>query len=890
MADIQTLFDPKSIALIGASEQEGSIGRTMLENMLLTQGRDIFPVNHRKKSVLGRKCYPEIGSVPSPIDLVIIATPANRVPSLLTQCGKAGVKNAIIISSGFREAGQAGEKLEDQVRSIGKRFGMRIVGPNCLGFIRPNVSLNATPLSVNPEKGSIAFISQSGAFGRALLDWGINAHVGFSLFASLGSMIDVDFGDLIDYLGYDMHTRSIILYMEENVGDVRRFVSAARGFARNKPIVVLKPYRHAADHRLEPTHAAQMATSDKVYDAVFKRVGVVRAKAATDLFNAASALRSKHLPGGPRLAVVTNAAGFGIMATNALLELGGEPAKLSATTLSDLKKALPTGWQEANPIDIFRDADVKRYLDAIRPCLGDRAVDGVLVLFTHQGIAESEELARAVASEATETSKPILTAWMGGKEAQEAKAVSAQNNVPAYDTPEEAVRTYLYMHNYQRNLELLYETPGELPVDQAPPVNNLKALIRRVASSGRTLLNEEESKRFLVNYAIPTVKTYLTRTVEEAISAAKITGYPVVLKIVSSDIPYKSDVGGVVTGIKAETDLREEYERLSARITERCPTAATEGITVQKQIERIDHEIILGAKKDEEFGSVILFGMGGTAVQIFSDFSVGLPPMNQALAQRLMQETKVYRLLKGYRGKPPADLRQLQQIVVSFSNLIVDFPEIAQVDINPIAISEGKACALDAKIVIDPDSVHHTLPYPHLIITPYPTRYILPWRLSDGTDVLLRPIRPEDEPMEREMLASLSEKTMTERFFRVIKDITHEMLIRFCNIDYGREMAIVAEITGSDNKRRIIGIARLITEPTSLKAEFAVVVHDDFHHKGLGYKLMDMLIGISEQMGLEEMYGIVLSENRNMISACKKLGFTMEHLPDNLTRVGIRFK
>jgi acetyltransferase len=885
MADIRRMFDPKTIALIGASERENSVGRNLLQNLLSDGGeRTVYPVNPNRKSVLNVECFSSISLLPRGVDLAVVVSPASTVPPVVEECAKAGAQGVLIVSGGFKEAGSEGEKLEQEVGTIAKRHGLRILGPNSLGLVRPHVGLNATPLKTNPEKGNIAFISQSGAFGRALLDWGMDVHIGFSMFASLGSMIDIDFGDLIDFLGQDAHTRSIMLYIEGEVGDVKQFASAARGFARNKPIVVLKPPRRTMRAGQALSHTGQMATHEKVYDAVFKRVGVVRVKSAADLFNTAGVLEARHLPKGTRLMIITNASGLGVMATNALNEIGGRLARCSEENEEKFRAGMPSHWKPTNPMDILRDADVERYERVVRICLADPGVDGVLVIFTVQDAAQPEELANAIVRLAREAWKPILTTWVGGGDVQEARKIFLRNNVPTYVAPEEAVRTYFYMYSYERNLELMYETPSDLPVDQAPPKNNLKTLLRRAVTAGRAVLTEEESKRFLINYGIPTVKTSTAQTLEHAVGLARALGYPLVLKVASPDITYKSDVGGVITGINSEEELRSEYDRLLKRVAENCPEAKVTGVTLQRMIEKIDYEVILGAKKDEDFGSVILFGMGGTSVEIFQDFGVELPPLNQTLARRLMEETKVYRLLKGYRGKQPADLKKLEQIIVSFSNMIIDFPEIEEVDINPIAITGGTLYALDARIVIDKNCLEPTTPYPHLILTPYPTKYVMTWRMTDGTEVLLRPIKPEDEPMEHEMLTSLSEKTLRERFFQAIKHITHEMHVRFCNIDYDREMAIVAEHREGE-KRRILGIGRLIIEPEGRSGEFAVVVHDDFHGKGMGYKLVDMMIGFAQEKGLEEVYALVQSDNTKMLSLCRKLGFGIESLPEKISRV-----
>jgi acetyltransferase len=887
MGQMSKIFNPKTIAVIGATDKPDSISSLFLANLLKAPNQKIFPVNPRRKSVFDLPVHSSLEDIAEQIDLAVITVPSPEVPAIVEACGKAGVEGAIIVASGFREVGPAGLEREEEIMRMSAKYSVRIMGPGCLGIMRPRLGLNATPINAEVAPGNIAFVSQSGGFGRALLEWGISHHIGFSLFASLGSMADVDFGDVIDYLGYDPYTRSIMIYMEEGLGDVRKFISAARGFARNKPIVLLRPGGIEDEPKVQLSHTGALATNDHVYDAVFKRVGVVRAKTATDLFNASGVLYSKHLPKGSRLMVVTNADGIGAMAVNTLKEGGGSVARLTDANLEKVRSILPPYWKDGKVLDLLRDAHIERYCEIVKICLDDPNVDGVLVIYTAQGAAPSVELAQAIADVADHAWKPVITAWMGGKEASESRDLLLRHNVPSYDTPEEAVRTYLYMYNYERNLEILYETPADIAVDSSPPNNTLKALVRKALSDGRAILTEEESKRFLTTYGIPTTKTHLATSVEQAVFLAYSEGYPVVLKVVSPEISHKSDAGGVALSISSEEELRDEFTKMIGRVRAYCPHCNIKGITVQKMLENIDYEVILGAKKDPVLGSVILFGIGGINVRIYQDFSLGLPPLNQILARKLMEETRAYRLLQGYRGRPPADMSMLESVVMSFSNLIIDFPEIAEMDINPIGILNGKACALDARIILDPAYVKQPgVPYPHLIITPYPTRYITHWRLRDGTDVLLRPVRPEDEPLEHEMLTTLSKKTLKERFFQPITQITHEMHVRMCNIDYEREMAIVAEIREGD-KKRIIGTGRLIIEPDLKKAEFAVLVHDEFQGRGLGYKLVDMVIGIGHEKGVEEVYGLVLSENTTMLQMCRKLGCSIEPLEDNISRVAL---
>jgi acetyltransferase len=883
--DLKRMLNPGTVALIGATERGGSVGRAVLENLFHSpEGRKIFPVNPGRKTVLGTACYPSITRVPDHVDLALIVTPARTVPEIVEECGRAEVEGIIIISAGFREVGSDGKKLEEGIEEIKARYGMRIIGPNCQGVLRPHIALNASLLKVFPRKGNIAFLSQTGALGGAIFDWAALAHAGFSIYASLGSMIDVDFAELVDFLGADPYTRSIILYMEEGVGDAKKFMSSVKGFAISKPIIVVKPGRWTEAPRTSLSRTGGMIGSDQVFDAALKRVSVLRVKEIPDLFNTVRVLHSKHLPKGPRLAIVTNASGVGIMATDAVFASGGTLAAFSEESLQRLQAIVPAYCHKNNPVDVYRDADVDRYLHAMQIVLEDPGVDGLLVIYTLQEQPHPRDLAEAVTQVARPSWKPIVTTWIGGKEVQEGREVFFQNSIPTYETPEEAVRAYIYMYHYERGLELQYETPAELSLDQSPPRNNLKTFIRRSAKEGHLILTEEESNRFLTTYGIPVRDVRIAKNVEEALYAARALGYPVVLKIVSPDILYPTDVGGIILGVHSEETLREEYNSLIQRVVEKVPQARISGVAIQKVIDKIDYEIFLGAKKDKDFGAVIVFGMGGIGVRLFKDFSIGLPPLNQALARRLMEETEAYRMLQGYGRRPPADLRQLEQIVVSFSNLIVDFPEIGEMDIPSLVISEGRAYALDARIVIDPTSLEHRSPYPHLVITPYPTRYVTNWNLADGREITLRPIKPEDEPLLGDMLRELSQETLKERFFQNIQKITHEMLIKFCNINYDREIRILAE-TREGAQRKLIGFGGLMIDPDFKKGEFAVLVHDRYHGKGLGYKLIDVLIGIAQEKGLEEFYGFVLTDNKKMLHLCQKLGFSITTSPEGIANL-----
>ena len=882
MATLERMLNPKVVAVIGATDREDSVGQALMKNLLLGKDRRaIYPVNPTRENVMGLKCYPDISKVQEHVDLAVIATPSRTVPALVEECGKAGADGLVIVSAGFREIGEEGLKLEHEIKRIQAKYDMRILGPNCVGVIRPHAALNATFLRDNPESGQIAFVSQSGALGSAILNWAVNAHIGFSMFASLGSTLDMDYGDMIDYLGEDPNTKSIIIYMED-VRNAKKFMSAARGFARTKPIIVIKAGKHAAGAKAASSHTGALAGDYEVYDAAFKRAGVVMVNEIADLFNCASVLDSRFLPAGPRLTIVTNAGGPAVLAADAIIDNGGQLAKLSEDSMRTLDTNLPPYWSRGNPVDILGDANVKRYELAVNTCMADPNVDGLLVMYTPQGVAPATPVAEIVAQISSDRRKPVLTVWMGEESVREARDVFYNSKIPTYSTPEQAVKTYMYMYRYRRNLDLLYQTPRELPVDLSPPKSHLKLMLRRAIEEGRTGLSQADADRFLDAYGIPRAKGSLAKSVDQASMIASRVGYPVVLKIASQDILHKTDVGGVIKGVETSQVLREQFQALTERVRKAKPDARIDGVYVQKMEKDIDYELILGSKKDRDFGAVILFGSGGIGVELFRDFSIGLPPLDQVLARRIVEETRIYEALsKGLRNEPPVDLRSLEEVMVRFSNMIVDFPEIAEMDLNPLVVSDRKISVLDARIIIDPRVSEHAEGYPHLVIMPYPTKYVTPWKLRDGIEVILRPIRPEDEPIELEFIRGLSTETSRFRFFQIIKDLPHEALVRFCNIDYDREMAFIAE-TREAERRKEIGVARLIIEPNKKRGEFAVVVADKHQASGLGTKLVDMLIGVAKEKGIENMYGIIMSENLKMIRLCEKLGFSIRREEDNV--------
>ncbi len=889
--NLDKIFNPKSIAVIGASDEEGTVGYVLMKNLveLWHRGR-IYPVNIRKKEIFNLKTYQSVSEIPETVDLAIIATPAKTVPEIVEECGKTEIKGIIIISAGFKEAGLEGRALEDKIIAIGKAYDMRIIGPNCLGVIRPSINLNATFSNKMPPRGNIAFISQSGALGTAILDWAIHSNIGFSNFVSVGSMIDVGFGDLIDYFGSDSQTRSILMYIE-GIANARKFMSAARHFARTKPIVVLKSGRYSESAKAAASHTGALTGESAVYDAAFKRVGIVMVSDIAELFNCAEILGMQPNPKGPHLAIITNAGGPGVMSVDTLIAKGGAPATLSQQTIETLNKVLPPYWSKSNPIDILGDAKADRYEAVIDVCLRDNNIDGLLVIYTPQGMEDPARIARSIVEQwrSKGSQKTVLTSFMGQKEVEEANQILSKYSIPTYSTPEQAVTTYMYMYQYKRNLELLYETPEELPVDTVPPKRPLTVILRNAAKE-REILTEAEAKQFLEAYTIPVVKTMVAKTVDEAASLAMQIGYPVVLKILSPQIVHKTNAGGVILDIASEAELRKAYDAIIQRAREYDPKAEIQGVTVQSMIKKQGYEIILGAKTDPLFGHVILFGMGGTGVEIFRDVAIGLPPLNQTLARRIMEETKVYEFLKGYRNAPSANLKLLEEIMIDFSQMLVDFPQLKEIDINPLLVNSKEVIALDARIVIDRKRVFEkSEPYEHLVMSPYPRKYETLWKLYDGRIVLLRPIKPEDEPMWLEMFQNFSDQSIRYRFFEIIGDTPHEIRVKYCNIDYDREIGIVAELN-EKGSRKIAGVVRLVTDPDNKMGEIAIIVADPWQGLGLGTKMMDHIIEICKDKKIEIVYAEILRDNLVAIDLFRRMGFIVEALDEETVKATLNLK
>jgi acetyltransferase len=893
---LRAIFAPKSVAVIGATEKEGRVGRTVLWNLISNPfGGTVYPINKRHRQVLGIKAYSNIDQVPETVDLAVIVTPAPTVPGVVRECVAAGVKGAIIISAGFKEAGADGVELERQI-AASAHGKMRLIGPNCLGVMRPRTHLNATFASAMARPGTVGFISQSGALLTAVLDWSFRENVGFSACVSVGSMLDVDWGDLINFLGDDPHTHSIMIYME-SIGNARSFISAAREVALTKPIIVIKAGRTPAAAKAAASHTGALAGSDDVLDAVFRRCGVLRVNSISDLFHMAEVLAKQPRPSGPRLTIVTNAGGPGVLATDTLIALGGELAELSAESMDALNKVLPPHWSHGNPIDILGDADPERYAQALEIATKDPNSDGLLVALTPQAMTDPTETARRLSAFAVTRGKPVLASWMGGKDIVAGEAILNQANIPTFGYPDTAARTFTLMWRYAYNLRGLYETPTQADpaIEAAPDRARVQQFLRSARASGRTLLSEFESKQVLAAYGIPTVTTRIATSEDDALQCAAAIGYPVVLKLHSHTITHKTDVGGVQLNLADAEAVRRAYRAIeSAAIAAPEPPpeggAHFLGVAVQPMVRLDGYELIVGSSIDAQFGPVLLFGAGGQLVEVFRDRALALPPLNSTLARRMMEQTTIHKALLGVRGRGPVDLDALAQLLVRFSQLVVEQRWIKEIDINPLlaapasaagAPGHGGIIALDARIVLHAADIAEDQ-LPRLAIRPYPAQYASEWISKSGMEVTIRPIRPEDEPLMVKFHATLSEESVYMRYFHFIQysqRVAHERLTRLCFIDYDREMALVVERKDPETgEYAILAIGRLSKVHQSAEAEFAILVSDAWQGHGLGVELLRRLVQIGRDEKLQRIVATILAENVAMQHVSRKIGFKLKRV------------
>jgi acetyltransferase len=871
-------FSPTSIAVIGATDRERSVGGTVLNNLLTgTYKGRVYAVNPRRAEVFVLPCYPSIGAVPETADLVVVVTPASTVPGIVSECVRADVKSVVVVSAGFKEKGPEGAALEKQIQSELRGGTTRLIGPNCLGLMNPLIGLNATFARDIAFPGNVAFLSQSGALLTAILDWSLTERAGFSAIVSTGSMLDVGWGELLSFFGDDANTKSILLYME-SIGDARSFLSAAREVSFSKPIIVIKAGRSEAASRAAASHTGAMTGSDEVYDAAFRRCGVLRVQSIAELFHMADVLGKQPRPRGPRLTILTNAGGPGVLATDALLAGHAELAELSLESEKALSAFLPVHWSHANPIDILGDADPERYARALDIALDDPHSDGLLVIMAPQGMTNPVQVAERVKAHAKGHTKPLLASWMGGRGVARGVEVLNASGIPTFSYPDAAVRAFESMWSYSERLESLYEIP--FAVDDLARASarreEVGQLIERVASSGRTLLTEIESKRILEIYGIPTVPTSLANNEAEAVVLARKFGYPVVLKVHSEIVAHKTDVGGVQVNLTGEEEVRRAYQAIGESVVGRAGADAFLGVAVQPMVRVEGYELILGSSVDSQFGPVLLFGSGGQLVEVYRDQALALPPLNTTLAKRLMERTKIFTALKGVRGRQSVDFEALETLLVRFSELVVEQPRLREIDINPLVASPQQLLALDARMVLFGRDIADA-DLPRSAIRRYPTEYVWHWTMKDGIDLVLRPIRPEDETLMAEFHKSLSDSTVYLRYFqmqRLESRIAHERLIRKCFLDYDREIALVAErVDEHTGLPELVGVGRLARQRQMEEAELGVVVADRCQGAGLGTELVRRLLQIARSEKIRRVEAHILSENSAMVALAKHFHF-----------------
>ena len=882
---LDAIFAPRNVAVIGATEKEDSVGRTLLWNLITNPfGGTVFPVNPKRSNIMGIRAYPSIADVPDQIDLAVIVTPAPTVPSLIEECVQAGAKGAIIISAGFKEIGPEGVALEQKILAKAQAARMRIIGPNCLGVMSPMTGINATFAKGMARPGSVGFISQSGALCTSVLDWSLQENVGFSAFVSIGSMLDVDWADLLYYLGDDQRTKSIVMYME-TIGNARRFLSAAREVALVKPIIVIKAGRTAAAAKAAASHTGSLAGSDDVLDAAFRRAGVLRVDRISDIFYMAEVLAKQPHALGPNLTIVTNAGGPGVLATDALILGGGRLSEISDATMEELNAFLPPAWSHGNPIDILGDASPDRYAKTLEVASKDKNSDGLLVVLTPQDMTDPTQTAEQLRQAASKLGrKPVLASWMGGADVAAGVAILNRASIPTFPYPDTAAKVFNYMWQYSYNLKSIYETPSLPVASRAEEMDRTRArhLLDEVRSKGRTILTELESKQIFAAYGIPTVDTRYAATVDEAVKVAEAIGYPVVLKLNSETITHKSDVKGVQLNLRTEAGVRDAFTAIADAVTAKHGPGHFQGVTVQPMVKLDGYELIIGSSLDAQFGPVLLFGTGGTLVEVYRDRALGLPPLNTTLARRMMEQTRIFEALEGVRGRKPVDIEALERLMVRFSQLVVEQRWIKEIDINPLMASSEQLIALDARIVLhDPDTDEKALP--RSAIRPVPTKYSSNFTLQTGEEVAIRPIRPEDEPMMAAFNRTLSPYSIYLRYFHPVSPaqlVSHEQLAALCFVDYDRQITLVAERRDDRGRLQIVGMGQLTKLQGTLDGEFAILVNDQYQRTGLGTELLTRLLQVGRDEGLERVVAEILPENEGMRRVCTKLGFSFKKIQD----------
>ena len=870
--NLEHVLAPRSVALIGASAEKDSVGNVLTENVLAGGfSGQVYLVNPHAKEIAGHPCFASVGALPEAPELAVVATPPKTLPGLVAELGAKGTRAVVAITAGL------GPELKQAMLDAARPYCLRIIGPNCLGIAVPGLGLNANFGLSRPRPGKLAFLSQSGALVTGILDWAEARGIGFSYVVSMGEMADVDVGDLLDFLAADVATSAILLYLE-TIPAARKFMSAARSAARAKPVIVIKSGRYAESARAAATHTGALAGGDAAVGAAFRRAGLVRVEELEELFAAAETLTALKPVAGNELLILTNGGGAGVLAVDDLIQSGGKLAPLSQDLIANLDKVLPANWSRANPIDIIGDASPKRYADALDAVLADNHADALLVINCPTALASSSDAAQqvidAISRAKAKRLPPILTNWLGEGAAAEARHKFQDANIPTYASPTDAVKGFLYLWQYTKAQEALMRTPPRETERTRVAGEAARSIMRAAASSGRTLLTEPEAKAVLSAYGILTVATRVAASPQEveAIAVGLLQQAPsLAVKILSKDISHKSDVGGVRLGLRSAQDAARAAEQMQKRVKELKPDAHLEGFTVQPMVTRPGaHELLMGIYEDRLFGPMIMFGAGGTATEIIHDTAVALPPLDMELARDLMGQTRIFKLLQGYRDRPPADLAAIAETLTRLSQLVVDCPAVKELDINPLLADEIGIIALDARIRIEPGEVEKDGPNPRLAIRPYPDQWEK-WAASDNGDrVFIRPIRPTDEPLLAVFQTKLSPEDIRFRFLAPRKEFSHKTNARFTQIDYARAMAFVAL---SQDQKELIGVARLEADPDYASAEYAIIVRSDLKGRGLGWALMRHLIHYAESEGLRDLHGDVLANNQRMLDMCRELGF-----------------
>ena len=873
--NLEQLFRPQSVAVIGASETPRSVGATVLRN--LVAGRfagAILAVNPKCRELAGIKVYPTVASLPKVPELAVICTPPATVPTLIAELGACGTKAVIVITAGLGMTKDAqGRSLKEAMLAAAKPHLLRILGPNCVGLLVPALGLNASFAHTDALPGKLAFVSQSGALVTAVLDWAKSRGIGFSKFVSLGDSTDVDCGDVLDYLGSDAETHAILLYIE-SITAARKFMSAARAAARNKPVLVVKAGRAAEGARAAASHTGALAGSDDVYDAAIRRAGMLRVFSTDNLFDAVETLARARPLSGDCLAIMTNGGGPGVMATDALIGAQGRLAALSPGTLSRLDAILPPTWSRGNPVDIIGDAPTGRYVQTLQILLEEPQADAVLFIHAPTAIVPSTEIAAAVAPVVQQAQRNVLACWLGGDAVRQAGDTFEKAGIPTYDTPEEAVRAFVQIVQYRRNQDLLMEVPPSRSAEFVHDREKARAVVKGALADGRAMLSEPEAKAVLAAYSIPVVDTRIATVEERAAEIAVDLGFPVALKILSPDVTHKSDVGGVVLDLETAAAVDAAGQAMRRRLQQYLPTATFQGFTVQTMVRRPNaHELIIGVTTDAVFGPVILFGQGGTAVEAMADHAVGLPPLNAVLARDLIFRTRISRLLTGYRGRPPADISAISRTLIQLSHLIADIPEIVELDINPLLADEQGVLALDARMGV---AASDATGLDRFAIRPYPEE-LEEWIRWEGRQVLLRPIKPEDGAQHIEFFNALDPDDIRYRAFTQMRELRPSQLARLTQIDYDREMAFVAISEREPARFETLGVVRAVADPDNVTAEFAIIVRSDLKGKRLGPILLKKLVDYCRSRGTKALVGQALADNQRIIGLVRRFGGTVIH-------------